>query len=695
MQTRDLLFEIGCEELPAQQLLNLSQGLEKAIAEQLQQSDLAFREIKSFVTPRRLAIVVKELVTTQNTRTIERQGPSMDAAYDKNGTPTLACLGFAKSCGLSLDHLEVRESPKGSWVFCKVKQEGQKTSDLLIDIINSGLKKLSLGKTMRWGAHDIEFIRPVQWVVLLFGQELINGKVLGKLTARQSHGHRFHSPAAINIENPSQYVELMRQHKVIADFAERRALIRHLLEKAPLQNAQALVDEELLNEVCGLVEWPTLHIGHFDRRFLEIPKEVLICSMKTHQKTFPMVNKAGQLQPYFIVISNIESKNPLAIVSGNERVINARLSDAEFFYKNDLKKSLKGDCLPILKTLVYQKELGSMEDKAQRISHNAEHIAKLLDRDTGAAKQAGLIAKTDLVTEMVKEFPELQGIMGYYYSLNEQQPKEVALAIKEHYQPRFAKDAVAESDIGAIVAIADKLDTLVGTLGINKKPTGDKDPFGLRRAAIGLIRTLLEKQFSLDLLILLKWVAKSYKGTLINEDVVNDSFAFILDRLKAWYAQQGISADVFEAVNARNPTNLLDFSKRVNAVIEFQKLAEAASLAAANKRVNNMLKKQATKSTHRLHENLLVDAAEQALWSKLNNIRDKIIKLYETEDYTKTLAELSTLKEPVDQFFDQVMIMADDKKLRENRLALLYELQNLFSLVADLSQLQPATPLAA
>ena len=690
MQTRDLLFEIGCEELPAQPLLSLTQALEKGVAEQLTQHDLSFEEIKHYATPRRITLIIKGLALTQNPRLIERQGPSLEMAYDKSGTPTLACLGFAKSCGTSVDQLEVRESPKGSWIFCKVKQEGQKTAELLPEIINTSLKKLPLAKTMRWGSYETEFVRPVQWIVLLFGQELIHCTVLGKDSGRSTQGHRFHHPEQINLDSAQDYVETLRRHKVIADFSERRAKIRQLIETAPLQQARALIDEDLLNEVTGLVEWPTLHIGHFDRRFLDIPQEVLICSMKTHQKTFPMVNQSGELQPYFVVISNIESKKPVAIVSGNERVINARLSDAEFFYKNDLKQNLESR-LTTLNSLVFQKELGSMGEKAQRLSQNAEHIATLLKTDSEAAKRAGLLAKADLVTEMVKEFPELQGIMGYYYARHDQESVECANAIKEHYQPRFAKDAVAESTTGAIVALADKLDTLVGTLGINKKPTGDKDPFGLRRAALGIIRTLIEKQLSLDLIDLLKMVEKSYKAKLVNKNVVNDAFDFILERLKPWCADQGFALEVFEAVRSKKPTNLLDFIKRLNAVKDFQQLPEAASLAAANKRVNNLLKKQESQGKNQVAQSLLVDPAELALWEKINVIRDKINTLYEATQYKETLAELSKLKEVIDQFFEKVMIMIDDKKLRNNRLALLQELHTLFALVADLSVLQQAS----
>ncbi|HYF98140.1 MAG TPA: glycine--tRNA ligase subunit beta, partial [Coxiellaceae bacterium] len=564
---------------------------------------------------------------------------------------------------------------------------GQKTADLLPELIEATLKKLVLGKTMRWGSYETEFVRPVQWIVLLFGQETINCKILGKTSERSTRGHRFHHPEAIKLEKSNQYVEELRQHKVIADFNERRDTIRKLIEKAPLQQAQALIDEELLTEVTGLVEWPTLHVGHFDRRFLDIPQEVLICSMKTHQKTFPMANKAGQLQAYFVVISNIDSKKPLAIVSGNERVINARLSDAEFFYQNDLKHKLE-DYLPRLKALVFQKELGSIYDKTQRMSHNAEHIAKLINVDTDIAKRAALLAKCDLLSEMVKEFPELQGIMGYYYALHHHETDACAKAIREHYQPRFSGDAVAESEVGAVVALADKLDTLVGILGINKKPTGDKDPFALRRCALGIIRTLLEKEFSLDLMDLLKATAKSYKTKLANNEVVEESFAFIMERLKAWYAEQDISADVFEAVRSKNPTDLLDFAKRIKAVKEFQLLPEAASLAAANKRVNNILKKQTSKSAHKVHEELLQDKAELELWKKLHALQAKVNKAYEAKDYNETLCLLSTLKEPVDQFFEDIMIMADDKKLRDNRLALLEELNHLFGLVADLSVLQ-------
>ncbi len=686
MQTRDLLFEIGCEELPANTLLDLSYALEKSVAHELSAAELHYSAIEHFATPRRLALIVKELSVLQNPRSIERQGPSVESAYDKGGIPTLACLGFAKSCGATLDDLEVRHTPKGDWLFCVVKQEGKKAAELLPELLNTAIKKLPLGKSMRWGSGDTEFVRPVQWVVVLFGKEVVYTTLSGKSTDRITYGHRFHHPEAISLESADEYLKRLKEAKVLPDFEARRELIRSLLQKSPSQQAHALVDEALLNEVTGLVEWPTLHVGHFDRRFLEIPSEVLICSMKTHQKCFPMINTAGELQPYFLVISNIESKNPLMIVSGNERVINARLNDAEFFYKNDLKHSLESR-LPHLKKLIFQKELGSMEEKAQRISELAAGLAKPLNIDVTAAKCAGLLAKSDLLSDMVKEFPELQGVMGYYYALQDKESAECAQAIKEQYQPRFSGDAVPSSNVGALIALVDKTDSLVGIFGIHKKPTGDKDPFALRRAAQGILRILVEKEWSLDLMDLLKTATKAYKIKLPNAKTVEESFEFILERLKAWYLEQGVSVEVFEAVRALSPTDLFDFAQRLQAVREFQQLPEAQSLAAAHKRVNNILKKQTSKITQKIQVVLFEHEAEKKLKAELDEVHKQVSALYADKNYKEALRCLAALKEPIDVFFDQVMIMAEDKKIRENRLALLQALHDLFALVADLSVL--------
>ncbi len=609
----NLLFEIGCEELPALPLINLVKNMEASLRQELHQFELTFESIHSFSTPRRIAFLIKDLIGTQPPRSIERQGPSIDAAYDKSGTPTLACMGFVKSCGVSIDQLEVRETKKGAWVYCLVNQQGKNTRDLIAEIIQNTLKNTPLNKSMRWGNSDVEFLRPVQWITLLLGNEVIPANILGKKSDRLTYGHRFHHPESIRLENANEYRERLRLNKVIADFNERRELIRSTIQSLDFPQGVALIDENLLDEVTNLVEWPVVHMGHFDRRFLEIPSEVLITSMKVHQKCFPVQNQTGSLQPYFILVSNIESKKPSIIVSGNERVINARLNDAEFFYQNDLKKPLESH-LEELDKLIFQKELGSIGKKVQRVSKLASYIAKELGVEYKAAARAALLSKCDLLTQMVKEFPELQGTMGYYYALHDKESLECANAIKEHYQPRFSGDLVAPSSMGSIIAIADKIDTLVGTLGINKKPTGDKDPFALRRAAQGVLRTLIEKEISLDLVELLAYSVKTYQVNLPNTEVVEQSFEFIMERLKAWYLDQGISHEIFESVRSKNITELLDFYKRVKAVQEFLLLPEAASLSSANKRVNNILKKQgAIKIKDEPNPDLFENSAENDL----------------------------------------------------------------------------------
>ena len=685
MDKQDLLLEIGCDELPARFLKRLSDDLGAGIQRELDKINLHYTNVETYGSPRRLAVLVSGLDTKQAERTIERHGPFVKDAYDKSGTPTLACIGFARSCGVSVDQLERQDSPKGERVFVATTKPGLPTQEIIETLIQQTLKKLPMPKPMRWGNNDFSFLRPVQWVVLLFGKTHIHANILGKQTTTETQGHRFHNPKSLFIPESKDYKSVLyTKGHVIADFDERRELTEKLIKQAATPNA-VIIDPELLDEVTGLIEWPAALEGNFSPDFLKLPREVLITSMKTHQKCFPVENSEKKLQPAFVLVSNIESKDPTVVVKGNERVINARLNDAEFFYKNDCEQPLDTH-LKTLNNVIFQNKLGSIGDKVKRITKLAAYIAKTLDADVDAAKRGATLSKCDLVTDMVYEFPSLQGIMGYYYAIKHKEPKKVANIIKEHYLPKFSGDALPASKEAAAVALADRLDTLVGIMGINMKPTGDKDPFALRRAAQGIFRILIEKKFDLDLAKLIHESLKAYHNKLPNEKVAVDVYQFILERMKHWYVEQGISAEVYEAVAATHTTNPLDFDKRIHAVVAFQKLPEAAALAAANKRVSNILKKQNKLDIPKKVNQKYFDApAEEKLANILEQQNTKVDSFYEKQSYTQALSTLACLKEPIDLFFEEVMVMDKDEKKCLNRLALLKSLRALFAKTADIS----------
>lgn len=686
-QKYDFLLEIGCEEIPATLQQPLSLGLKDQFTQLFADNKLSHGEIKSFATPRRLAILVSGLETTQQAQSIERQGPSLQEAYDKNGTPTLVCLGFAKSCGVSVDQLEIKETPKGKRLFCICEKPGQQTSQLLPEIAVKAISKLPIPKPMRWGDGTISFIRPVHWVVMLFGDELISTEILGQKTTRDTLGHRFLHPKPLRISKPSEYSLLLySQGLVIADFESRKNTIKKAILSLCNENQKVVIDDHLLNEVTGLVEWPVALKGTFDKSFLNVPKEVLITSMKTHQKCFPVVDSNNQLLPYFVLVSNIISKNAQMVIAGNERVIRARLSDAAFFYQQDLKQTLF-DRTPRLDTIVFQDQLGSLGDKTRRIVKLVEYITKKLGFENTTAKRAASLCKCDLVTDMVSEFPNLQGTMGYYYALHNQESESTAIAISEHYAPKFSGDELPGSEAGFCLSLADKIDTLVGILGIGKIPTGDKDPFALRRTAHGIMRILLEKKLPVSLLETLRESKKIYTDTLTNENVIKDTIDFIMARLKAWYSEQGVGVEIFESVAACEPETLADFDRRIKAVIQFQQLPEATSLAAANKRVSNILKKQEKTKFAAANSALFEFEAEHQLAKQIAEQSKIVDALYENADYEKALSELSVLKAPIDEFFNSVMIMVDDEKKKQNRLALLSSIHTLFTKVADISLL--------
>lgn len=684
MDKFDLLLEIGCDELPARFLKRLSSDLGQTLQREIESLKLHFDTVNTFATPRRLAVIISGLDAKQAERNLERHGPFIKDAYDKSGTPTLACIGFARSCGISVDQLERQQTPKGERVCVSVKQPGLPTSEILEETVNKALKKLPMPKPMRWGDKDISFLRPVQWVVLLFGDQLIDAEILGQRTTNATRGHRFHHPDTLVINEPSAYAELLEsQGRVIADFNKRRDLVKELVQQVG-QPDTVNIDPALLDEVTGLIEWPVALKGSYAQKYLELPREVLITSMKEHQKCFT-VEAAGKLKPHFVLVSNIESKDPATVIAGNERVIQARLADAEFFYNNDRKKSLESR-LTTLNDVLFQKKLGSIGDKVKRITKLATFISKHLAADVETTKRGAQLAKCDLVSEMVYEFTNLQGTMGYYYAQHDGESDAVATIIKEHYLPKFSGDQLPTSVEAAAVAIADRLDTLVGIIGINQKPSGDKDPFALRRAAQGVFRILIESALDLDLSKLIHQAAKGFADNLPNADVEADVYQFILERMKYAYIEQNVPVEIFEAVAATQTTNPLDFDKRIHAVQAFKLLPEAEALAAANKRVSNILKKQNKFDIpKKVNSKYFEAAAEEELASLISEQHQKVSDFYEQRDYTQALTSLACLKDPIDHFFDEVMVMDEDEKKRNNRLALLATLHALFSQTADIS----------
>ncbi len=690
-EMHDLLIEIGTEELPPKALKKLSDAFTQGIVDGLKEADLTHGEVSAYCSPRRMAVLVRELVSAQADKAVERRGPALQAAFDDDGKPTKATEGFARSCGASVDDLEKMETDKGAWLVFRTTQEGKPTTELVPAIVEASLGKLPIPKRMRWGDLKAEFVRPVHWLVLLFGNGVIPAEILSVSSGRETRGHRFHHPEAIYIGEPAAYAPLLQSEgRVLADYAERREAIRGLvMEAAEKAGGQAVIDESLLDEVTGLVEWPVPVVGSFEERFLAVPPECLISAMKEHQKYFHMVDEQGRLMPNFITLSNIDSSDISKVREGNERVIRPRLTDAEFFWKQDLKKPLASH-REALDKVVFQKDLGSLLEKSARVEQLAVELAAHLDVDAAQAAQAAQLAKCDLMSEMVYEFPELQGIMGRYYAQHEGLPEAVAAAMDEQYMPRGAGDELPAGGVGQVLALADRLDTLVGIFAIGQKPTGAKDPFGLRRAALGVLRIIIEPGLDLDLHALLASAAKQLEPKLGAKatEAVDECFDYILDRLKAYYADRGIDTDTIDSVLALKPGNPLDFDRRVRAVQAFRDLPEAEALAAANKRIGNILKKAEGTVGDSIDNALLQDEAEQALAAQVDASAAEVAPLFEARDYTEALKRLASLRAPVDRFFDEVMVMADDAALRDNRLALLKRMSGLFLQVADLSRLQ-------
>ena len=692
MATQDFLVEIGTEELPPKALKPLSDAFTRGIAQGLEEAGVAFGKVESFAAPRRLAVRVRDLADAQPDKPVEKRGPAVKAAFDDAGNPTRALTGFSTSLGVTPDQLDTLETDKGAWVVYRTVEKGKPTVELMPELVDKSLAALPIPKRMRWGAHRTEFVRPVHWIILMYGNKVLNAPIMGLTPGNTTRGHRFHCPKELIVPTPNDYELVLKEEgKVLADFAERREKIRAGVTTIAGQqsNGQAGIDEELLDEVTALNEWPVPLLGNFEERFLEVPAEALISSMKEHQKYFHVVDKNGRMLPHFITIANLESKDPAQVISGNEKVIRPRLSDAAFFYETDRKTRLE-DRIDALKPIVFQEKLGSIHDKSVRVAALAKKIAEAINSDPALAERAAMLAKTDLVTEMVLEFTDLQGIMGEYYARHDGEPEDVAKALNEQYMPRFAGDDLPATLTGCAVAIADRIDSLVGLFGINQPPSGTRDPFGLRRASLGVLRIIIERELPLDLQTLCEWAEENFT-VLTEQNTASTVVDYMLERFRAHYDEQGIGAEVYLAVHARRPTRPLDFDRRVKAVEAFRQLPEAQALAGANKRVSNILTKQGGDNIgEAVDTSLLQDAEEKTLAEQVEQQAQAVLPLFEQGDYSSALRSLAQLREPVDSFFDEVMVMADDEAVRNNRLALLNRLRNLFLRVADISLLPTA-----
>jgi glycyl-tRNA synthetase beta chain len=690
--TRDLLFEIGTEELPPKSLRRLRDSLHATLISLLQENHLGHAGSQAYATPRRLAVLVKDLEIAQPDREVVRRGPAISAAFDADGNPTRPAIGFASSCGVSVAELDRLETDKGTWLVWRSTETGKPAAEILPDLIEKALKTLPVPKRMRWGCSSIEFVRPVHWAVLLLGDEPVPAEILGVRCDRYTRGHRFHHNETIAINNAADYSETLATiGQVIADMDQRSESIRkQVIAAGAALGGNARIDTELLDEVTALVEWPVAITGGFDRRFLEVPAEALISSMQDHQKFFPVIHPDGSLMPNFITVANIVSKDPEQVRAGNERVIRPRLEDAAFFWAQDRKQTLESR-IPQLDAMTFQKQLGSLGDKQKRVAAVAASMATALGIETYCVQRAATLSKCDLLTNMVFEFPELQGVMGRYYALHDGEDPEVANALDEQYQPRFAGDILPSTMTGQILAVAERLDTLTGIFAIGQTPTGDKDPFGLRRAALGLLRILVEKQLDLDLEAMIETAATNFPDDVLAGKAIPSLLNFILERLRAYYLDAGFDVQNFDAVMSRQPTRPLDFDQRMHAVKAFRELPEADSLAAANKRIRNILRKAheaGINTTTEYDADLLKEQAERDLATALENLQAQVRPLFAEREYKQALRTLAALQAPVDTFFEKVMVMCDEMALRNNRLALLNALSELFLEVADISLLQ-------
>jgi glycyl-tRNA synthetase beta chain len=688
MTSETLLIELGTEELPPKALKSLGLAFRDGVAGGLAQRELGHGKVAWFASPRRLAVSIADVQLRAADKNVELLGPPLDRAKDDEGNWTPAAAGFAKKQGVQPEALESIETAKGTRLGLRRVEPGLATADCLNDIIHESIAALPIPKRMRWGASRVEFVRPVHWIVAMLGQNCDHGKVLGLPTGNVTRGHRFHSSGDIVLQKPEDYEQALAEAKVVASFEQRQQMIREQVEtEASALRATAVIDDDLLDEVTGLVEWPVALTGSFEERFLEVPAEALVSSMKEHQKYFHLVDADGQLKPNFITLCNIESNDPVQVIAGNERVIRPRLSDAAFFFETDKKTPLAAR-VEKLESVVFQQKLGTVAEKTRRVSALAGALAEKIGAPVEQAKRAGLLSKTDLVTEMVLEFSDMQGIAGSYYALHDGEEADVASALAQQYWPKFAGDRLPETGVACALGLADRLDTLVGIFGIGQPPTGSKDPFALRRASLAVLRIIVEKDLDLDLQECLELTASQFKGGIIADGTTGQVLDYMLERFRAWYEEENIPVEVFKAVSARNISRPLDIQRRVHAVHAFTQLPEAAALAAANKRVSNILGKlEAGHSFGDVSADLLQEAQERALSDKLGELGSVARAHLQKDEYSEALASLAGLREPVDAFFDDVMVNAEDQGLRNNRLNLLKSLRDLFLEVADISQL--------
>lgn len=686
----DFLVEIGTEELPPRALRGLMNAFAANLEAALGRAPLEHGEIVPFASPRRLAVLVRNLAKSQPDRESEQRGPPVKVAFDGNGKPTAAATAFAAKCGVDIASLERTRTAKGEWLSCRIRQQGQPAANLLPGLVQEALQALPVPRRMRWGASPQEFVRPVHWVLLLHGDSRVEGTVLGVPSGTVTYGHRFLAPAAIEIGKPADYPVLLEKPGfVVADFAARRRRVEDgVREAAADAGGEALGDDALYDEVTALTEWPVALTGRFDDAFLELPREVIVATLTGHQRYFPVADASGRLLARFVTVANLPSRDPDRVRDGNERVVRPRLSDAAFFWAQDRRKAL-GDRREMLHEVVYQQGLGSLHDRSERIAAIAARLADALSVPPGDAERAARLAKCDLTTGMVGEFPELQGTMGRYYALASGEPPEVANAIGEQYLPRFAGDDLPASTTGQVLALADKLDNLAGAFVLGKKPSGNRDPFGLRRAALGIARIAVEKRLDVELpTILDAALAAQPPNGADNEALSGELYEFVVERMRTWYAdREGMKSEIFESVLARRPASLLDFDERLGAVSRFVELEPAAALAAANKRIANILRQADYDAPAALDPERLTEPGEKALWAALKAADDDVRPMLERRAYADFLERLASLRDPVDNFFDTVMVMTDDDAVRRNRLALLAELRGLFLEVADVSRL--------
>jgi len=690
MNKRDFLFELGIEELPPKSLFTLARALAEGVEKGLAAAAITHGQLEWFATPRRLAVRVHAMAERQPDQEIRRQGPAVANAFDAAGQPTKAASGFAASCGVSVDQLQQVDGPKGRVLMFVGTKKGEPTAALLPGIVKAALDALPIAKRMRWGAGDAEFVRPVHWVVMLLGTTVVDCEILGIAAGKHSRGHRFHAPNPLAIASPAKYVETLLKAHVVADVAERRERIRSgAVALAQASGGHAVIEQSLLDEVTALVEWPVPLVGRFDERYLELPQEVPIATMQDHQRYFPVRDAHGKLRNEFIAVANIESRAPEKVRDGNERVVRPRLADAAFFWDTDRRQRLEGR-RALLKNVTFQAKLGSLHDKSERVGRLAVRIADAIGADPALAGRAAELSKCDLLTLMVGEFPELQGLMGKYYAQHDGEPPDVCAALEEQYWPRFAGDRVPESRTGIALALADKLDTLAGIFAIGQKPTGTRDPFGLRRAALGVLRTILERQLDLDLRQLIETAVAAQpveKAPATAEEV----WTYVVERLRASYLEgdtgRTVTTEMFDAVLASRTQSVLDIDVRLHALERFLTMSEAQSLAAANKRIANILRKAPSDVTGAVDTSRLQEDAERQLFEHVLSMERAVNPLFARREYTQALTQLATLRDDVDRFFDKVMVMVEDADVRANRLGLLLRLRGLFLQFADLSRL--------